>query len=125
MLALEGHCREAAGSLPQLLRDRIELGASPDDSAGRPAQLDRKRALPPDEGVERAAAGHPEGRARLNGRHVGQHAAEYDVRNSDRDRATTMHTFTRIASPLLHSPAGLSHVFSEGSSLGPSELEPF
>ena len=87
-LALEGHRREAAGRLAQLLRDRIELGASPDDRAGRPAQLDRERALRPDEGVERAAVGHPEGRAMLNGCHVAQHAAEYDVRSSDRDPAT-------------------------------------
>ena len=66
-LALEGHRGEAAGSLAQLLGDRVELGAPPDDRAGRPAQLDRERALGPDEGVERTAVGHPEGRAMLNG----------------------------------------------------------
>ena len=67
-LALEGHRGEAAGSLAQLLGDRVELGAPPDDRARRPAQLDRERALGPDEGVERTAVGHPEGRAVLGGR---------------------------------------------------------
>ena len=78
-LALEGHRGEAAGSLVQLLGDRLELGAPPDDRAGRPAQLDRERALGPDEGVERTAVGHPEGRAMLNGRRFAQHAADYDA----------------------------------------------
>ena len=77
-LALEGHRGEAAGRLVQLLGDRVELGAPPDDRAGRPAQLDRERALGPDEGVERTAVGHPEGRAMLNGRRLAQHAADYD-----------------------------------------------
>ena len=78
-LALEGHRGEAAGSLAQLLGDRVELGAPPDDRAGRPAQLDRQRALGPDEGVERTAVGRPKGRAMLNGRHLAQHAADYDA----------------------------------------------
>ena len=50
------------GCLPQLLGDRVELGAAPDDRAGRPPQLDRERALGPDEGVERTTVGCPHGR---------------------------------------------------------------
>ncbi len=78
-LALEGHRGEMAGSLVQLLGDRLELGAPPDDRAARPAQLDRQRALGPDEGVERTAIGHPVGCATLNGRRLAQHAADYDA----------------------------------------------
>ncbi len=77
-LALEGHRGETAGGLLQLLGDRLELGAPPDDRARRPAQLDRERALGPDEGVERTAVGHPEGRATLNGPDLARHAADYD-----------------------------------------------
>ena len=76
-LALERDRGQAAGRLAQLLRDRVELGAAPDDRAGRPAQLDRERALRPDERVERAAIGRPHGRATINGRHDGLHAADY------------------------------------------------
>ena len=51
--------------LPQLLGDRVELGAPPDDRALRPAQLDRERALGPDERVERTPA-TPDGRSGLD-----------------------------------------------------------
>ena len=76
-LALEGHRREAARGLAQLLGDRVELGAPPDDRAGRPAELDRERALGPDEGVERTAVGHPRWRGLLNGRRIERHGADY------------------------------------------------
>ena len=55
----------------------VELGAPPDDRAGRPAQLDRERALGPDEGVERTAIGQPRWRGLLNGGRIERHRADY------------------------------------------------
>ena len=76
-LALEGHRGEAAGRFVELLGDRIELGVAPDDRAGRAAQLDRERALGPDEGVERTPVGYPDGRAFIKGRRSALHVADY------------------------------------------------
>ena len=67
------------GGLAQLLGDRVELGAPPDDRARRPAELDRERALGPDERVERTAVGNPGARALLGGRRLVQHAPDYDL----------------------------------------------
>ena len=78
-LALEGHRREAAGRLAQLLGDRVELSAPSDDRAGRAAELDGERALRPDEWVEHTPVHPPRWRASLNGRRVAQHAADYDA----------------------------------------------
>ena len=61
----------------ELLGDRLELGASPDDRASRSAQLDREGALGPDERVERTAVGRSDGCARLSSCDLAQHAADY------------------------------------------------
>ena len=78
-LALEGHGGEAAGGLAQLLGDRLELAAPPDDRAVRPAQLDGERALGPDERIERTAVGQPEGGARINRLRLAHDAPEYEA----------------------------------------------
>ena len=61
-LALQRDRGQASGRVAQLLADRVELGASPDDRACCPAQLHGERALRADERVERAAIGGPDGR---------------------------------------------------------------
>ena len=59
-LTLEGDRRKACRRFVELLRDRRELGASTDDPARHAPQLDRERALGPDDGVEHPAVGRPD-----------------------------------------------------------------
>ena len=83
-LALEGHRGQSAGRLAELLRDRLELGAPTDDGSGRPTELHGERTLGSDEGVERAAVGHPKGRAMLDRRNLAQHVSDYALLPSAR-----------------------------------------
>ena len=66
--------RVTAARRPEASRSSCAIASSsalsPDDRAGRPAQLDRERALRPDEGVERAAVGRAERHDMLDGCHV-------------------------------------------------------
>ena len=76
-LAFQGYSSQSAGSFPQHLGDRVELGASADHRPRRPAQLDSERALRPDEWVEGTAVDPPERRAICNRRRIAQHVADY------------------------------------------------
>ena len=77
-LALEGHRGETAGRLVDLLRDRLELGASADDPARCAAQLDGERALRPDDRVEGIAVHHPKWRGDARGTQPRPACRDYD-----------------------------------------------
>ena len=76
-LALEGHRRRGGWRPPAAPGRSRRARRPPDDGAGRPTELDRERALRPDEGVERTAVGHPRWRGLLHGVEIERHGADY------------------------------------------------
>ncbi len=77
-LTLQGDGGQVGRRLAQLLRDRLELGAAPDDRTPRPAQLDRERALRADEGVQRPTVAQGEGHLIRSGRELAGHGRIMD-----------------------------------------------